>query len=302
VLGAKVIARAKINLFLEVVDRREDGYHELRSVMQSIDLSDELYFRRTDGSDGPVVLRCSERELPGGEENIVWRTIEEFWAHTGTGGEGGVEAFINKKIPVGAGLAGGSADAAAALLALDHIYELDMTTEDLVEIGARVGSDVPFCLVGGTAMVRGTGEIVERLAPLPQAHAVLASPGVEVSTAGIYERYDGLGPEALPPEEEAGRFLEGMLDAVANGDLDSVGANLFNHLEAAAADPLWVSETKKAAAEAGARGSLMTGSGPTVFALTQGLEEAAEVAWDLEQQAPVIIVTSFCPRGAEVMK
>lgn len=156
-LGAKAVARAKINLFLDVGARREDGFHDIRSVMQSLELSDELYFRRTSGAAGKIVIRCNDRGVPASEDNLVWKAIEAFEAQTESMWDSGVEVLINKRIPVAAGLAGGSADAAAALLALNHIYELDLPVEILADIGARVGSDVPFCIRGGTALVSGRG-------------------------------------------------------------------------------------------------------------------------------------------------
>ena len=122
-LGAKALARAKINLYLEVGRRRDDGYHDIRSVMQSLELSDELYFRRTSGRTGRIVIRSNDTKLPTGEDNLAWRAIEVFEESAGVRQEGGIEVLINKRIPVGAGLAGGSADAAAALMAMNHIQD-----------------------------------------------------------------------------------------------------------------------------------------------------------------------------------
>jgi len=294
-LGAKAIARAKINLYLEVGARRPDGFHDVTSVMQTIDVYDELYFRQTDGSAGLISVRCNDRRVPLGDDNIVWKAIEVFLDKTGVVLEGGVEVIINKRIPVGAGLAGGSADAAAALLAMDRMLELELLETELLEMASMTGSDVPFCMVGGTSLARGRGEILEKLPDMPAFKVVLAGSDAQASTAEVYERFDEL---AERPSGDA--MLERMLDAVRACDLVAVCGALHNDLEPATTEAAQVEEYKKASLEAGAPGALMTGSGPTVFALVEGLEEAAEAALELGQVAPVTIITSFAGRGAEL--
>lgn len=301
-LGAKVVARAKINLFLDVGPRRQDGYHEIRSVMQSVELSDELYFRRTAGVGGRVVIRCNDKCIPTSGENLAWKAIEAFDARTGMLGDGGIDVLINKRIPIGAGLAGGSADAAATLIAMNHVFELDMPAEALAEIGAAVGSDVPFCVHGGTALVTGRGERVEPLEPLPPFQVVLASSGEEVSTREVYRRFDSLvesvGARGAEGTKES---LEGLLEGIRKHDFEGIYSNLHNSLEPATVAVERVEQYKDIARRAGASAALMTGSGPTVFALVSGMERAAEVAWELEKAAPITIVTSFAGRGAEVI-
>lgn len=294
-LGVKAIARAKINLYLDVGEKHPDGYHEITSVMQSIDLSDELYFRRTDGAGGRLSLRCSDRCVPLDENNLVWRAVDVFLEKTGAMMEGGVEVFINKRIPVGAGLAGGSADGAAALLAMDRLLESELPESELLEMAAIAGSDVPFCMVGGTSLAKGRGELLEKLPDMPAFRVVLAGSDSQSSTAEVYERFDSL-------EEKLGENAspERMLEAVRSRDLAAVCAALHNSLEAATTEADQVSDYKRAATKAGAPGALMTGSGPTVFALVQGLEAAAEVALELGQVAPVTIISSFAGRGAEL--
>jgi 4-diphosphocytidyl-2-C-methyl-D-erythritol kinase len=299
-LGAKAVARAKINLFLEVGARRDDGYHDIRSVMQSLKLSDELYFRRTDGSDGKIVIRCNDPNVPATEDNLVWKAVETFDAQTGAMSGTGIDVLINKRIPVAAGLAGGSADAAASLLALDYIYELDLPSETLVDIGARIGSDVPFCIRGGTARVSGRGEKVEPLELLPPYQVVLASTGEEVSTREVYERFDSLGAESKQEPEELERAFSALLNGIRDRDFEAIFNNLRNSLESATIATGQVEGYIDVALEAGASAALMTGSGPTVFALVSGMEQAAEVAWELEKAAPITIVTSFSARGAEI--
>ncbi len=293
-LGAKAIARAKINLFLDVGPRRRDGFHEIVSVMQTLDLSDELFFRRTDGAGGPLSLRCSDRCVPLDEGNIVWKAFEVFMEKTGAAMQGGVEVFINKRIPVGAGLAGGSADGAATLMAMDRMLELDLLESELVEMAALVGSDVPFCMRGGTSLVRGRGELLETLDSLPAFNVVVAAPEEQASTARVYEKFDELVPE---PEMLS---AEKMVDAVSARDLEAICAALHNGLERAATALDLVTDFKRVASEAGSSGVLMTGSGPAIFAMVRGLDEAAEVALELGQIAPVTIITSFADKGAEL--
>jgi len=299
-LGAKAVARAKINLFLDVGARRQDGFHDIRSVMQSLELSDELYFRRTGGSAEKIVIRCNDSRVPTSADNLVWKAVEAFDAQTESMWDSGVEVLINKRIPVAAGLAGGSADAAAALLALNHIYELDLPMEILADVGARVGSDVPFCMRGGTALVSGRGEKVEPLEPLPPYQVVLASSGEEVSTSEVYLRFDSLGEGSGPGCREMDEALEALLEGIRNRDFEAIYPNLRNDLESATIATDQIEEYKSVACRAGASAALMTGSGPTVFALVSGMEQAAEVAWELEKASPITIVTSFAGRGAEI--
>ncbi|HEY5501713.1 MAG TPA: 4-(cytidine 5'-diphospho)-2-C-methyl-D-erythritol kinase [Candidatus Anoxymicrobiaceae bacterium] len=301
-LGAKTVARAKLNLFLQVGDRREDGYHEIRSIMQALELSDELYFRRTDGSGGKVVIRCNDKCVPSGGENLVCKAVEAFEDHTRVMGSSGVDVLLNKRIPIGAGLGGGSADAAAALLAMNQIYELEMPVETLMDIGARIGSDVPFCIQGGTALAMGRGEMIKRLDPLPPFQVVLASTGDEVSTREVYERFDSLLESGqAEPAAELDKVFEVLMGGIERHEFETIYPNLRNNLESATIAADQVREFKEAALGAGAVAAMMSGSGSTVFAIVSGMEQAAEVAWELGKEAPITIITSFADKGAEVI-
>ena len=300
-LGAKTVARAKINLFLQVRQRREDGYHEVKSVMQAIELSDELYFRRTDGSSGRVIIRCNDMSVPKTGENLICKAVEAFEAHTMAMGTSGVDVLLNKRIPIGAGLGGGSADAAATLVALNHIYELEMPMETLLEIGARIGSDVPFCLTGGTALATGRGEQIKQLDPLPPFQIVLAAVTQEISTREVYQRFDSLLEEGKAATSgDFDEALEALLSGIQKHEFDSIYPNMRNSLEPATVAAGRVEEFKEAAERAGAVAAMMTGSGSTVFALVTGMEQAAEVAWELGKAAPITIITSFADKGAEI--
>ena len=300
-LGAKTVARAKLNLFLQVGERRDDGYHEIKSVMQSLELYDELYFRRTDGAGGRVVVRCNDTCVPSGGENLVCKAIEAFEEHTHAMGSSGVDVLLNKRIPIGAGLGGGSADAAATLLAMNQIFELEMPVETLMDIGARIGSDVPFCIQGGTALAMGRGEMIKRLDPLPPFQVVLASTGEEVSTRDVYESFDSLVESGhAEPAAELDEAFEVLMGGIERHEFEAIYPNLRNNLESATIAADQVREFKEAALGAGAVAAMMTGSGSTVFAIVSGMEQAAEVAWELGKEAPITIITSFADKGAEV--
>ena len=300
-LGAKVKARAKINLFLEVGGKRPDGFHELRSVMQSLELADELYFRQTPGPPGDLSISCSDRTIPTGRENLVVRAAEAFYRRTGVLAESGIECLINKRIPVGAGLAGGSADAAATIVALDHIFELGLTREEMAGIAAEVGSDVPFCLSGGTALVGGRGEQLQALEALSAYTVVLANPGLELSTASVYESFDESENkgEALRGEEME-TALASVIEGIRRKNYAALCRGLRNNLETAGIIPATVEEYKSIAVGTGASIAIMTGSGPTVFALAPDQGAIAEIAWELEKTAPITIISRFSPVGAEI--
>jgi 4-diphosphocytidyl-2-C-methyl-D-erythritol kinase len=301
-LGAKTIARAKLNLFLQVRDVREDGYHDIRSVMQSLELADELYLRRTEDATVRANVRCNDPDVPATTDNLVCKAVDEFEKHTMAMGTTGVDVLLNKRIPVGAGLGGGSADAAATLLALNEIYELELPLETLMQIGARVGSDVPFCLKGGTALATGRGEEILKLDNLPPFQVVLAACDEEVSTREVYERFDVLVAEGTAsPDGEIDEAFDGLISGIERHEFANIYPNLRNSLESATIASCQVEEYKATALRAGAVAAMMTGSGSTVFALVTSMEHAAEVAWELGKAAPITIITSFADKGAEVV-
>jgi 4-diphosphocytidyl-2-C-methyl-D-erythritol kinase len=300
-LGAKAVARAKINLFLQVGEARDDGFHEVHAVMQALELSDELYFRRTEGRAERVTIRCNEEGIPTGPENLICKAVEAFEEHARVMGPAGVDVLLNKRIPVGAGLGGGSADAAAALLAMNYIYELEMPMETLEQIGAKVGSDVPFCLKGGTALATGRGEKIKPLDPLPPFQVVLAATTQQTSTREVYDRFDALVSEgSISADGDFDKALEGMLEGIGKHEFEGIYPNMRNSLEPATVAVERVEEFKESAMRSGAVAAMMTGSGSTVFALVAGMEQAAEVAWELGKSAPVTIITSFADKGAEI--
>jgi len=275
-----VKAHAKINLSLDLLGIRDDGYHEILTVMQTLELHDILEITPLDRE---IRVESSHPEVPAGRENIVCRAAEllanEYRCAKG------VRIVIRKNIPVSAGLAGGSSNAAAALLALNRLWGLSATEDDLFRLGARLGSDVPFCLLGKTALAGGRGEVLTPLPPLPGLGVVLVKPPFGVSTAKVYRLYDDLQPGPGPD-------TEAVIRAMRAGDLKALAGLLGNVLERVTVS-LYpeIKGIKKALLSAGAFGSLMSGSGPTVFGLCPGPGEAREVASRISLPGCQIIAT-----------
>ncbi len=268
----KALARAKINLSLDILGKRSDGYHELETVMQSVSLSDELVFRPA----AKVSLTVSDPDLAVDESNTVLRAVRRLQEVAGS--DRGVEIFLEKRIPPGSGLGGGSADAAAVLVVLNRWWGLNLPLPALAEIAADVGSDVPFCLTGGTALVRGRGERVSPLPPLPAARILLAKPPVAVATAEVYRCFRA---EAAGRRPETGKIIA----AVKNGRIHQLPSAWGNLLEKVAFELLpELAEAKKWLQNYGLP-VLMTGSGPTLFALLpEGFRQTREVRMALAEK------------------
>ncbi|NLM46942.1 MAG: 4-(cytidine 5'-diphospho)-2-C-methyl-D-erythritol kinase [Firmicutes bacterium] len=272
-------AYAKINLVLAVTAKRPDGYHEVQTVYQNLALHDTLQL--TTLAEDRIILSCDDPSLPAGPDNLVWLAAERLKRFYRI--SRGVHIKLRKRIPVAAGLAGGSSDAAAVLRGLVRLWHLPWEKEALVQLAAGLGSDVPFCLLGGTALGAGRGEKITALAPCPHFYVVLANPGFQVRTAEIYRSLTGT-------DLEPGCDLTPMLRALACGDRDAIMANLSNTLEAAAfrLNPAIRDLKDKLARKAP---SLMCGSGPTVFALFTGREEAERTALSLRREGIAVWLT-----------
>jgi 4-diphosphocytidyl-2-C-methyl-D-erythritol kinase len=262
-------AHAKINLFLGIKGRRPDGYHEIETVFQSLALHDVL--RLETAADGGLSLSVSDSTLPVGPENLAWRAAALFKKHYGV--TAGIKIHLVKKIPVAAGLGGGSSDAAAVLRGLCRLWRLRPARDDLCRLAADLGSDVPFCLEGGTALGRGRGEILERLAPLTRHFVVLANPGYHLSTASVYAAYCHETDPAHPG-------IEPICIALEDNDRERITGLLFNSLEAPAFR-LRPDLIRFKAVMAARGAALLCGSGPTVFALFSHREEALSLYKEL---------------------
>ena len=256
-----ILAPAKINLFLRVGARREDGYHDIETVMQTVTLFDRLEVCKNEPEAEPVIdVRCRDFMAPDGAGNIVFRAAAAFFAAAGIE-KYHISFVIDKKIPSEAGLGGGSSDAAAAIIALDRLYGTAMTVEDMCAIGAGVGADVPFCIKKGTASATGIGETVESCAPMPDCAILVAIPkGSRICTADAYAKIDGI-PGA------SSYTCSDMLCAMTSCDLGKISAALYNQFEAVTDPSTGVFALIDAVKGAGALGACMSGSGPAVFGL-----------------------------------
>ncbi|MBO8164868.1 MAG: 4-(cytidine 5'-diphospho)-2-C-methyl-D-erythritol kinase [Brevibacillus sp.] len=254
-----VKAPAKINLTLDVLAKRSDGYHEVEMVMTTVDLADRIDLTLLE--DGEIHLECSASYVPVDERNHAYKAARLLQMRYGI--NKGVQIYIDKQIPVAAGLGGGSSDAAATLRGLNTLWGLDLSLDELAEIGAQIGSDVPFCVYGGTALARGRGELVTPLGAPAPCWVVLAKPLIGVSTADVY---GSLRVNEIAEHPETGD----MLKAIESQDFSLMCDSLCNVLEEVTlARYPQVRQIKELMRESGADGVLMSGSGPTVFALVQ---------------------------------
>lgn len=275
------IARAKVNLTLDILGVRADGYHEVSMILQTIELADELELKKISG--GVELMMNGGENIPADERNLAWRAAVEFQKFCGK--DLGVSISLTKKIPSAAGLAGGSADAAAVIRGMNRLYEFNLTENELCAVGSRVGSDVPFCIVGGTCLAEGRGEILTRLPPIKKFNVVLAKPEGEISTAWAYKTYDENPAKVHPPTKE-------IIKQLARGDYDSAFKNFSNVLEDVALKKISaIAEYKTKFLAAGASVALMSGSGPTVFALVDNDSTAKKIAANVD--AAQVFMTKF---------
>ena len=269
-------ANAKINLTLDILGTREDGYHEVAMIMQEISLHDTLSVGKINqGISLTIVIEGQQGNLPADESNLCWKAAALVQKEYNL--QEGVEIHLTKRIPMAAGLAGGSADAAAVLKGMNHLFRLGMTEARLCELGARLGSDIPFCIMGGTMLATGRGEVLTRLPSFPRLSVVLAKPPVGVSTAWAYKTYDA-GYDGPHPDNEA------MLEAIHGGDAHKAAGLLCNVLEGVTeTEHPVIADYKSLMMEHGAMASMMSGSGPTVFGLVREKQQAWHLADTLKK-------------------
>ena len=261
-------AYGKINLGLDVLRRRDDGYHEVRMIMQTVGIYDriDLIYKETPG----ITVETNLYYLPDNENNLVYKAakllMDEFHVQKG------VHIRLRKYIPVAAGMAGGSSDAAAVLFGVNKMFSLGLTTEQLMDRGVKIGADVPYCVMRGTALSEGIGEILTPLPVPPQCQVLIAKPGISVSTKFVYEN---LHANELRPEQHPD--IDGMMEAIKQKDLYGIADRFGNVLENVTipAYPV-IQEIKDLMLEQGAIGALMSGSGPTVFGLFTNPKAAAK--------------------------
>ena len=279
-------ANAKINLSLNILDKRSDGYHNIESIMQSVSLCDVLTVALT--SENNMVVETDNAELQNSEQNIAVKAAQHFFSynnilHTG------VHVKIYKKIPIAAGLAGGSADAAATLVALNHLCDTRLSLQELIEIGMKVGSDVPFCIMGGTALVQGIGERLTKLANMPECYTVIVKAGQKASTANAYTKFD-----------EAGKTFDcdtqGIINAIGQKNLVEISDKLYNAFEET--EKLNSIELIKAKLIFfGASGASLSGSGPSVFGIFDDKLKAEDCANKLKLDFKQVFLCKTMPKG-----
>ena len=266
-------ANAKINLGLDVIRKRPDGYHEVRMIMQMLSLHDRVTIEKTD--EPGIRLTTNLSFLPNDERNIAFKAAKQMQETFAL--PGGVSIQIEKRIPVAAGMAGGSTNCAAVLLGMNSLYDLGLDIEALKAIGVKMGADVPYCIMGGTALSEGIGEILTQAPPMPMCHILVAKPPFSVSTKEVYE---GLALDQLKEHPD----IDGILMALEADDLCGVTKRLSNVLETVTmARHPQIGQIKKLMLENGAMGALMSGSGPTVFGIfasRPSAEKAAQVIRD----------------------
>ena len=278
-------ALAKINLGLDVLRKREDGYHEVRMVMQTIRMYDQLDITRN--IQPGIHIKTNLPYLPVNENNLVFKAakllMDEFQIQEG------LSIQLKKVIPVSAGMAGGSSDAAAALVGVNKIFALGLSRKELMERGRQIGADVPYCVMRGTALAEGIGEILTPLPPVPQGYVLVGKPGVNVSTKFVYGRLDAANLKEHPD-------IDGMVAALGQKDLRQVADKLGNVLETVTVPEYPViDEIKKSMVRWGALNALMSGSGPTVFGLFDDREKAEYASEKLKKSRLVkqSFLTSF---------
>ena len=265
-------ALAKINLGLDVLRRKEDGYHEVKMIMQTIHLHDQIHLKKI--AENEIEIRTNLYYVPNNENNLAYKAAkilkDEFEL------PGGISIYLKKVIPVAAGMAGGSSDAAAVLFGMNKMYDLKLSMQELMDRGVKLGADVPYCIMRGTALAEGIGEKLTRLPEMPKCHILIAKPPVNVSTKFVYEN---LHANDLKPEEHPNVNIQ-----IQEGDLEKLAANMGNVLERVTVPEYPViNEIKQIMVEEGALGSMMSGSGPTVFGIFTNYVQAQEAYKKIRQ-------------------
>lgn len=287
----KVKAYAKINLLLDIVSTRTDGYHDLFMIMQSIGIYDTITVAQTNTKK--ITITCNIDDIPLDEKNIAYKAAKAFFSAANIKNKG-INIDIVKKIPHAAGMAGGSADGAGVLVALNELCGTGMSEDELCEIGVKIGADVPFCIKGGTLLAQGIGDVLNKVKPLRKCSILIAKPECSVNTGYAYKQFDEHGKTHTPDKL-------GMLYAMQSRDLKEICSKMENVFEQFIAVDNKV-EIKDVMRTYGALGVCMSGSGPTVFGIFDDKLLAQECAAKLEPYAKDIIVTAPVSRGCKIVK
>ena len=266
-------AFAKINLGLDVLGKREDGYHEVRMIMQTIRMYDQLDMRKS--VEPGIHLKTNKKYIPVDENNLVWRAAKLMMDTCGI--MEGVSIHLHKVIPVAAGMAGGSSDAAATLVGMNRLFHCGLSKEKLMELGVQIGADVPYCVLRGTALAEGIGEKLTVLPPMPDCWILIGKPGISVSTKYVYTTLD-LNTNTVHPD------IDGMKKALEDGNLYGITERMGNVLQDVTIPAyLEVERIKEQMKTLGAVNAMMSGSGPTVFGIFDNEEKAQEACQKLRE-------------------
>lgn len=257
-------AYAKINLGLDVTGKRDDGYHIVRMIMQNVDLYDTLTFE--DNETGEICLTASSEKIPTDESNLICKVALQLKKEFGV--SKGANIHLVKRIPVAAGMAGGSTDGAAAYVALNELWNLGLDKKKLCELAVKLGADIPYCIIGGTALAEGIGEELTVISDTPACHIVIAKPAIDVSTGWVYKELDSRKIIEHPD-------IDGIRAAIEDGNIKAMCSLIGNVLEPVTAGKYTViGDIEKILEDSGAVGAFMTGSGPTVFAVFDDEDKA----------------------------
>jgi 4-diphosphocytidyl-2-C-methyl-D-erythritol kinase len=277
-------AYAKINLALDVTGRRDDGYHIVRMIMQNVDIYDTLTFERTD--TGRIELTANKETVPVDESNLIWKVADLLRKKYDI--SDGVRICLEKRIPVAAGMAGGSTDAAAAFYGMKELFRLPLEKDEMCSMAVKLGADIPYCIIGGTQLSEGIGEVLTELPDMPECSILVGKPAIGVSTGWVYKELDSKPIESHPD-------IDGMCEAIREKNLAGVCSRLGNVLEPVTRSKYDViGKVERLMKENGADESIMTGSGPTVFGLFSDRKKAVEAYGVLEKSGlcPELFLTS----------
>lgn len=288
----KVKAPAKINLTLDIVGKRPDGYHDVAMVMQTVSLYDTLTVDFADGEGDGVAVSCpGYPDVPQDDGNIVCRAARAFYAYTKVQPRP-ISIVIDKLIPTQAGLAGGSSDGAAAVLALNKLYDTRLMMKEMAAVCSKVGSDVPFCLLGGTMIATGTGTTLKKLTALPKCHIVICKPDISVSTAEAYARCDSRPPKGF-------RYTDELVKRLFARDIRGIASCLYNEFEQVM-ELDEINEIKREMMSCKALGCSMSGSGSAVYAIFNSEKKAQNCVNVLEKKYNKVFVTQPLKVGCTI--
>lgn len=278
-------AYGKINLGLDVIRKRSDGYHDLDMIMQMVDVYDDIVLTKVDGDK--IVVKTDAAVLSNGKDNLAYMAAKMLLDEFGI--KQGLEIKINKRIPIAGGMAGGSSDCATTFVGVNQMFDLGLSKKELMERGVKLGADVPYCILGGTAIARGIGEVLTPLPTPPQCHVMIAKPPISVSTAFVYSH---IRPARITRHPD----IEGMANAIKGQDLYKLSELLYNVMEDVTIPqyPI-IQDVKNIMVEHGALNAIMSGSGPTVFGLYDKKEKAEKTVKLLEAKGLIeqLYLTKF---------